>query len=79
MVMNRFRACACRVGFSISNQIPHTVLSITEVMDRHGALQGSADYENEEISVGDVLIMAGGVSLESMTILQVKQVPNPKP
>lgn len=72
MMARRFLACACRVGISIANDPPHTVLSVTELMDTRGVLQGEPGYSNAHVHKGDVLVQIDGVSATHLGIVGVK-------
>ena len=60
-----------QVGVSISNDVPHTVLEVTELMDPAGVIQGETGYSNPETRTGDVLFQAGGMPVAELTIKQV--------
>eukprot|EP00293_Proteomonas_sulcata_P005804 CAMPEP_0184322838 /NCGR_PEP_ID=MMETSP1049-20130417/126880_1 /TAXON_ID=77928 /ORGANISM="Proteomonas sulcata, Strain CCMP704" /LENGTH=318 /DNA_ID=CAMNT_0026644111 /DNA_START=256 /DNA_END=1212 /DNA_ORIENTATION=+ len=72
IMARRFQAAASKVGISITNEPPHTVLSITELMDQLGKLQGDPGYGNPIMKVGDVLRYINGQCVDDLPIGGVK-------
>ena len=62
------RARNCHVGFDVTDDAPHRVCQIGEVMDVYGKLQGDHQYCNREILEGDTVVGIDGVDVRGMDI-----------
>ena len=74
IMARRFQASAAKVGISITNDAPHSVLKVTELMDMNGRLQGEAGYCNAWMKPGDVLYAINGTYLNTLPIGGVKDI-----
>jgi len=68
----RFQVGAAKVGISITNDPPHSVIKVTELMDSNGRLQGQPGYCNPFMAAGDVLFAINGVYLNTLPLGGVK-------
>jgi C-terminal processing protease CtpA/Prc len=62
------RAKNCHVGFDVTDDAPHRVCQIGEVMDIYGKLQGDSQYSNREILEGDTVVGIDGVDVRGSDV-----------
>mmetsp|Transcript_11070 Transcript_11070/g.26093 ORF Transcript_11070/g.26093 Transcript_11070/m.26093 type:complete len:945 (-) Transcript_11070:285-3119(-) len=74
IMARRLKGAACRIGMVIDSEPPYVVKEVTEVVDCHGNLQGTPNYTNENVLVGDVMRYVDGACIDDMPFEFVKEI-----
>jgi C-terminal processing protease CtpA/Prc len=56
------------IGLVVTQQPPHAVEEIHDLVDMHGKLQGSAGYQNEQVEIGDLIMAINGEDVRNLSV-----------
>ena len=62
---------ACFLGLEVTQQPPHAVVAIDDLVDRHLVSQGEPGYSNPVVGVGDRILAVGGCPAEHVPVQEL--------